>query len=277
MSVTLLINFSRSGGTILSRCLACIPDVILVSEVHPVGCAMDTIKDQVKKWYNINLQEEDFLGSVIELEKICSKSDLHLVIRDFTFNDFIPNELNGYKARNRLSTMEMLNNELKVKTFVLVRDSIDVWISRWKPEKFFEAYKKYVDEILNHNLQVFKFEDFCENPARIIREICNNSGIRFSESYKEYNNYTNITGDNLLKEQSRGAKQVNILPLKRKQLSNTEIKWLNSNQDMIEANTKLNYPINYYDREIEKRYNKWKIEIAYIFRMFSGRKAKTLY
>ena len=35
--VTVMLCFARSGGTVLNRCLGCLPDIVIMSEVNPLG------------------------------------------------------------------------------------------------------------------------------------------------------------------------------------------------------------------------------------------------
>ncbi len=61
MAVVVMIAFARSGGTVLNQCLGSLPDVVIMSEVNPLGGgwgerganSLTTIKDQAKHWYHL--------------------------------------------------------------------------------------------------------------------------------------------------------------------------------------------------------------------------------
>ena len=69
MSVGLMVCYARSGGTILNRCLGCLPGVVMLSEVTPLvdqspaGGEPRTVKDQARQWYGIELQSHGFTES----------------------------------------------------------------------------------------------------------------------------------------------------------------------------------------------------------------------
>ena len=272
MAVVLFNNFPRSGGTILSKCLASLPKTVLISEVNPAGNALSSIREQAKEWYGIDLKQADFGPLVMELYEICRRRGLQLIVRDFTYMNFIPNPANDFKPTNTLDNLNTLRRHAEVKPFVMVRDAIDVWISRLKPPRFFEAYKTYVQEITRQGLPMFKYEDFCREPEKILRRICSEVDIGFSGSFKDYITLDKVTGDNLMKPASRGVRQQIIQPLKRQRLTKSEIHWLNNNSDMIEVNQVLNYPTNYYDKLLEKYPPFWWLKLKILMGKVKGKK-----
>ena len=83
MSVILMICFARSGGTILNRCLGSLPNVVMMSEVNPLGGGVGvggnknsftTVAEQAKHWYQLELESKTFAENIIELEKICERN-----------------------------------------------------------------------------------------------------------------------------------------------------------------------------------------------------------
>lgn len=268
-NATLIICYARSGGTILNKCLGCLPNTVVLSEVNPLGCGSGkkktefrTINDQAKKWYNINLKSYNFTNSIIELYNICKKRKKHLIIRDWSFINFAPGPQNNFHPPNKLLTFELLKNKINLKTFVFIRDSIDVCLSRGKnPKKFFKKYKNYLDEIFKNNLPTIKYEDFCQNPKNTINEICKIAGLEYSENWQNFYNYKNVNGDIQLEKISRGAnlKKIKIIP--RKLTTKKIIDSIENNENMIKLNRLLGYPIKYNNKNIEKNLIK-KIKYA---------------
>lgn len=256
MSVRAMICFARSGGTVLNQCIGSLPNVVILSEVNPLGGGggqgpvwFQTVKAQAKEWYQINLQSEDFVGGILELEQICENSGRSLIVRDWTLVNFFPCEENGWNPPNRLLTLEILEKRCEINPFVFVRDSIDVWISRGTPRArdFFRQYLCYVEAILEKKLPIFKYEDFCRKPSVVIRNICGYTGLVYSDSYKNYASFLNVNGDVQIPRGSRGTKQGEIKPLPRKWLPKDKIIEVNQNADMVRANSLLEYPVSYYD------------------------------
>lgn len=255
-----MISFARSGGTVLNQCLGCLPNTVIMSEVNPLGggagkgpIALRTIKQQAKIWYGINLESNGFTNNALELNKICEDRGLQLIIRDWTFVNFNPLPNNNQNPPNKLLALEALKRKCKLKPFAFVRNAIDVWISRnVSPEEFFGPYLRYVKEILKLEIPIFKYENFCENPDKVIRNICKYAGLKYNDSYKNYASFQNVNGDIQVSEYSRGIKQKEIKLLPRKRISRKKIKKMECNAEMIQANKLLGYSTSYYDAPLEK-------------------------
>jgi len=265
-----MLCFGRSGGTILNRCLGSLPNVIMLSEINPLGSgsgregiSYQTVKEQAKNWYGIDIKSNDFTQGVIELNKICKKNGKYLIIRDWSFVNFAPNRFNDFNPVAEFLTPKALKGHCEIKPFAFVRDAIDVWSSCksnniicHKPmEQFFKYYLAYVNKIVSLQIPIFKYEDFCRNPEKQLQQICDYAGLKYSESFREYKYFDKIHGDIQLQEDSRGIRQGVIAPIKRKRLSKKDICRLNGCLEMIKANHTMSYPTNYYDMLLESRFS----------------------
>lgn len=261
MSITVMTCYARSGGTILNRCLGSLPNVVMMSEVNPLGGGsgsadgdLRTVKEQASKWYDIELKSEGFLDNVLELYEYCNKNNKHLILRDWPFINFYPFLLNDFKAPDRLLILEELKGKVDVKPFAFVRDSIDAWISLGakKPKKYFPYYRKYAEEIVKEKIPFFKYEDFCIDPDITIKNICSYAGIAFDDSYKSYESFNKVNGDTYERNISRGVKGKSIKPLPRKRVTLRRLFQLKKNKDMIEANKLFGYETEYSSVELEE-------------------------
>ncbi len=271
MAVVVMICFASSGGTLLNQCLGCLPNVVILSEVNPLGGGrgrgpvwFDTVKDQAREWYQIDLKSDNFAEGVQELEQICEHTARQLVVREWTFINFMPYEPNGWNPPNKLLTLEAIEKRCEVIPFAFVRDSIDVWISRGTPaaDVFFEHYLRYVEALLENRVPVFKYEDFCRRPDVILRNICEYSGLTYSDSYQNYASFLNVNGEVQNIDGSRGTRQGRIKLLRRRHLPEDKIMEANENADMVRANTLLGYSASYYDAPRENVWlNRFKTEI----------------
>lgn len=259
MTVIIMIGFARSGGTVLNQCLGCLPNVVILSEVNPLGggsgktpVSYQTVKEQAKNWYQIELESDDFIENILELEKICANKGQYLIVRDWTFVNFTSLINNNWNPPNMLLTIETLERKCDLIPFAFVRDSIDVWISRGTPnaKDFFDSYIRYIQAIAGKNIPVFKYEDFCINPDKVIREVCEITGLKYSNSYEQYTKYDRVNGD--IQILSRGREQGAIKLLPRKLIAKEKIIELNQCTQMIKANSLLGYPTSYYDVPREK-------------------------
>ena len=267
MTIPIMLCFCRSGGTVLNRCLGSLPNVIMLSEVNPLGVGSNkdgislTVQEQAKHWYGIEMTSDNFAEGVVELERISESTGKHLVIRDWSFVNFVPNPINNFNPAGKFLTLEALGERCEIIPFVLVRDSIDVWLSYnagnlicHRPiKRFFEYYLGYIKEILKKGIRVFKYEDFCRNPSDIIRQICDYTGLKYSESFLNYEVFDKVNGDVQIPGGSRGIRQKKIEPLPRKVIRKGMISKLNRCHEMIESNRLLGYPTSYYDVPHESR------------------------
>jgi hypothetical protein len=253
MSIILMICFARSGGTVLNQCLGCLPNTIILSEVNPIGggsgkeeISCSTVKSQASQWYGIDLKSNNFAEGLLELKDICIEKQKHLIVRDWSFANFTPLRQNNWQPSYTLLTLEVLQKETHVKPFAFVRDAIDVWISRGMPEcnNFFNSYLKYVKAIIENQIPIFKYEDFCQNPQETIESICNKTGLEYKDVINDYQNFDKVNGD--IQILSRGRRQNSIKPLYRKNIKRDKIQKLHECPAMMEANQLLAYPTSYY-------------------------------
>lgn len=258
--ITLMINFARSGGTILNRCLGVLPNTVVLSEVSSYGGGRGatedsprTVQGQALKWYGISLKSHDFEGGIEELSNCCEASGKNLVVRDWTYASFSPIFENDHNPPYRLSTLDVLSARVSVKPFAFIRDAIDVWISRGMPdtERFFSNYLLFTEQIVAAKMPVFKYEDFCEDPSFEMRKICKETDLRYSEDFiTRYKSFSSVSGD--VQIRSRGVAQGEIRPLRRRLIfSRRRIREMESNDSMRRANELLGYPVRYASRNRE--------------------------
>ena len=254
----LLLNYSRSGGTLLSSVLARLDNVVLVSEVNPVSNAYTSVKEQVKEWYGIDISDGSFTEMIKELNDFCTRNNKTLIIRDYSFVDFTPNSINDFQPKSNFSALVELQNHIPLQVISFVRDAYDVWISRNCPPKFSEGYLKYVEQLMELKIPIFKYEDFCENPEIELSKICDSVNIRYDKKHLENpSKYQNITGDNQMEESSRGRKLNQISRLKRKQIPKKWSVKAGSDIQLKEANKMLSYGTDFDDVEIDKKDLDW--------------------
>jgi len=267
MPIVMMICFARSGGTVLNQCLGSLPNVIMLSEVHPLvedwsneKMSPRTIKHQAKNWYQIDLKSSGFVESVLELEEICQRSGRQLIIRDWTFGGYFPFDKNPSPPADKLLSLETLEGKCEVVPFCFVRDAIDVWISLAlrlpvEMQTFFVQCLKYAQDVKTRNIPVFKYEDFVRNSEDIIHQICRCVGLEFSDSWKNYISYDKVTGDTKFDRLSRGRRSNIIRRLPRRRLSKKKIIEINQCEEMKRANELLGYPTSYYGVEQESMFS----------------------
>ena len=92
----LLHHMARCGGTLISKCLACMDGVLLLSEIHPRGTRWFNPLIQAQKWFGLFSPEEfasfrrmdrsEFADAIVQIAE--RARDRHLVLRDWSHLDF---------------------------------------------------------------------------------------------------------------------------------------------------------------------------------------------
>lgn len=252
-----MVSYARSGGTILNKCLGSMDNVIMISEINPLGGgwgkerehSYTTVQEQAYHWYGIELSQTSFEGAIQELYEYCVQKEKKLILRDWTFVNFSMHEYNNMKPPGKFLSLDVLNDiGLNPIPFALVRNAIDVWISRGKPdvETFFKEYSRYVDKIIDHHIPWIRYEDFCIDPKGSIQKICQIIGIEYTDAWKNFANFVYVNGDVQLKN-SRSNVDKEIKLLKRMSISKEEVDKLYRSEIWQKVNEKL-----HYDAKIEE-------------------------
>ena len=264
-----MLCYARSGGTILNKCLACLPNVVMLSEVNALGGgwgkegkdSSTTPYQQMQEWYGANhgMEGLDFSEQLDLVENDCWLQDNHFIVRDWTTVDFTKHRYNNNNPSFKLNTyntmLDLFGENLK--TFAFVRDSIDVWISRGCPDidEFYFSYNSYLNYLLllqkEDKIQIFKYEEFCGTPKTILTEITNYLGIN-CEPYiinkvvdEDWMYYTKVNGDTQNSYPATDYRSKCISPLSRKPIGRVNVDRINNSKHMILCNNALGYEINY--------------------------------
>jgi hypothetical protein len=91
-TIRILHNLARTGGTIISRCLACMDGVALLSEVHPtLGGEWNSPRVQAREWYGVDVPDGlPFADTIAAIEEAFRSRGQALVLRSWDHVDFVP-------------------------------------------------------------------------------------------------------------------------------------------------------------------------------------------
>lgn len=268
--IGILLNYARSGATVFSKILASQPNVILLSEVNPVHNAVSSPAQQAKNWYNIQIKDSlSWELQILEIYKYCLEHNKQLIVRDFSFIDFTPHQLNNFSPKSSFSILNCLQPLLPLKTFCLVRNAIDVFISRDCPPFFDAYYLNYTQAVKELKVPVFKYEEFTENPNLILYEIGQMFNFNPHNFLPSMLNYANITGDNLLRNPSRGKRQNKLKLLPRKKVSSSIVQQINTSEALKRANQNFNYP-HQFSENLDETTNQLLVEVKFALRKILG-------
>ena len=244
-----MLSYARSGGTLLNRCICSLTNTLVLSEINiealcPNSCS--TIKEQAKKWYGIELRSDGFMENIAEIYEHSLSKKLTLVVRDWTFGSFVPSRYNNSQPSKSLATLDAIAESFPVVSFAFVRNAVDIWLSlKASPRTFYDKNLEYLYEfmksLINKNIKIFKYENFCQNPIQEMKKICDYTGINYNDRFLNYADYKNVTGDTDLSDYSRGIKQGIIGLLSRRETFEFYVDEINSNTKANEINRLLNY------------------------------------
>ena len=208
--VAIVYSLARSGGTIFSKCLACIPGNVMLSEIHPRWSYYDPLI-QARDWFGLISERErqeflarygyDYPKAIQLIASRCIERGLHLIMRDWTHVDFFAGPF-PVKPVHGLSQYAVLKNHFDIRHIALVRHPIDACLSLRKlpPYKditahdFLSRYQFFAG--IAQQVGFVRYEDFCDNPVPVIASVCKTLGVNYSEEFLgKYKSYTTITGD----------------------------------------------------------------------------------
>lgn len=256
MKATLLMCYARSGGTLISRLLGNLDDVILLSEVHPL-CEEDHQKQmqhvswQAREWYGIELKSDNYFDRLYELSDWCNKNNKKLVIREWSFVDFTPCNINMYDPSLVSKTYEGLQSRLNLRVVAFVRNAIDVYLSRTADlGEFAITYLNYCNYLKRNNIILVKYEEFCEN-ILLVNDILGDNSLNDSELTLA--KQSRVTGD--IQGLSRGNMKKNPVKMKRRYAGFSERKKIDSSTVLHKSNERLEYFGGYSSVERENILN----------------------
>lgn len=258
----LMICFARSGGTLLSRILKTNTDNIILSEIgtklgissqNDVLSSSLAIKDQLSNWYKISVNGNNTSEIIKNLNDFCIKNNRRLIIRDWVYNDYVPNKYNHFKPSNLLTSYynykKILSN---LNIFALVRNPIDILLSMDEDiNHFSNFYLEYAKDLIRNNIRIFRYENLASNTADTIIHINKFTGNAINHKSSLWNTISQITGDVQSGFTSRGNRSKNIIKFKRKWISSSKRVLINNNQKLKYLSTAFGYSFLYEDEEFQ--------------------------
>jgi len=210
--IRIIHHLACSGGTLISKCISAMPNVYLLSEVHPftdLGGGKDKAKysptDIISliKYADVPFQYElakrIFNISIDEVYQHVLSVGGILVLRDHTHSDFSTDK----PIPSKSILVSLLEERYEVKSVLTIRDPIDSYSSliknRWvhfSPRNF-EEYCRRVCLLVDafEETGIFKYEDFVKSPESVMIKICDSLDIPFNDEFKYIFSAFKVTGD----------------------------------------------------------------------------------
>jgi hypothetical protein len=225
-------HLACSGGTLISKCLSALPNVYLLSEVHPhTGLAVDLDKPRysptditslakyAKIPFSNELADKIFKQSIISAYEHVESLGGTLVLRDHTHADF--NTWSVIPQRSRV--VSLLEENFNIQSILTVRDPIDAYSSLVKngwvhfEPKSFDEYCRRLLLLLEQfsSDQIFSYELLSSEPQTQVAAICHRLDLQFDETFENIFSLFKVTGDSgrksdVISERERIAPQAII-------------------------------------------------------------------
>nr|CRH05441.1 putative GT41 : related to protein O-b-N-acetylglucosaminyltransferase [Candidatus Magnetococcus massalia] len=257
-TVRVLHSMARSGCTLISKCLASMEKVVLLSEVNPRHCAKYGVIDQAYHFHGLfsahemqqmgDTQRIPFVDAVKQVEARCRQQEKRLLLRDWSHIDFIgtPYVENPLFS---LNIMQSLTPHLYGINTVSVRHPLDQWLStrrlldlkQVKLDQFLHGYRRFAE--LAAQVGFIHYEAFTADPDALLQQLCGALNLPFDSSYQQrWQHYDALTGD---VKSTRGGQA--ITPLRRRAVEPALLAALRANADYM-ASLEL---LGYSDEEVK--------------------------
>ena len=205
-------HFTCSGGTIISKCIAAMPNVCLLSEVDPLSAmGFDSARphfaptDVIRHLrFSPRCIEDEvvvncYLAQIKSLAIDLNKRGMSLVLRDHSHSNYCVERA----ADSRVSHIEILRRHFDSCAIITVRDPVESYGSllgnRWEtyaPRGFDEYCRRYLDFLDEHRtLPVYKYEDFTADPESILMQMCSNLALDYNDVWQSTVSIFSLTGD----------------------------------------------------------------------------------
>ncbi len=244
----IVVGYARSGLTILNRYLAGDQRLICLSEVNSrylCPTLPNDLRVQLKEWYDITLDSNNFTGQVSEILENYTNQNRRLVIRDWSFGSFVPLRYNNLSPSNTLNTIDDIktcSNEFEV--VCIMRNPLDVWLSMNSSKKtFHDKELKYLlnftKDVVRRKIKILKYEDFVADPENILDKLYGLIDMKRPENLTLSNK---VIGDSNYPESSRGAHLNTAITLPKRPLSKEDHHFLTTQSHINEISNILGYP-----------------------------------
>jgi hypothetical protein len=222
-------HFACTGGTLISKCLASMPNTQLLSELDPFSLMQlkeekpiltptDIIAQMRQSTAGVDedLIVELFMNNLNVIVNSTIKKGQRLVLRDHSHSQYCTSR----SLESRQSFYSLIKERYPVKSVVTVRDPLDSYLSllnngwvHFSPQTFDEYCRRYLVFLDDYkDIPIIRYEDFVTSPVKVMEEICDLLELPFVDDFEDLFSAIKLSGDS-------GRKAEFIAPRKRRQVS----------------------------------------------------------
>jgi hypothetical protein len=201
-------HLACTGGTVISKCVAAMPYVALLSEVNPLnrfGADFEPTNpllmlERSYRQLSVNEIREVFQKQIAQVVQICVDDGVDLVIRDHSHTDFCI----GERPAGLTPIFDFLGAEYELLSALTIRHPLDSylgllaqgWEKQFDPSTLSEyasRYHAFLDRY--RDLPIFRYEEFCLDPAAFMLNLCEALELEYEPSFSERFGSIRLSGD----------------------------------------------------------------------------------
>jgi hypothetical protein len=205
-------HLACTGGTLMSKCIAAMPNTQVLSEVDPLSTMqhnpnkprfaptdMVQLMRQSTRGVSSQIVIDLFLNNLETIYSETVHAGQRLILRDHAHSHFCI----GGAIPDRPSFHELIQSRFPVLSVVTVRHPLDSFLSlksngwiQFNPPTFDEYCGRYIAFLNAHEgIPVIRYEDFVNTPQEVMSEICSRLEIPFSDQFIDLFSVFALTGD----------------------------------------------------------------------------------
>jgi hypothetical protein len=205
-------HLACSGGSLISKCFSAMPNVFLLSEVHPhsyrhlptdkaefLPSDIATLAKQAGFPDSDILAKEIFRGAINNAYNHLAKRGGFLLLRDHSHSDICV----GDSITTQSTVIETLSQDFDIKSLITLRNPIDAyaslknnWWLHFQPDDFDSYCGRVITFLAQFESPEIRFyEDFVSDPQASLSEMCEVLDLPYSDDFELIFDMFNVTGD----------------------------------------------------------------------------------
>lgn len=207
-------HFACTGGTVLSKVLAAMPNTVLLSEIDPLSKLLDKrfrsnefapsdlfahLQRSIRK-VDDGIIITAFVAAVLAAKQSLEQQGIYLVLRDHAHSQFCHKD-EDFEQRPTL--FEMLRDHVAMRSVISVRHPLDSFLSLQKNnwvhftpstlESYSFRYAAFLDR--HAGLPIILYEDFIDDAEGVTQYLCVLLGLRYSPFGTQLYSEIELSGD----------------------------------------------------------------------------------
>lgn len=202
-------HFACTGGTLISRCIAAMPNIQVLSEVDPLSRMSPNQLFQPTDLIQLTQQAprpappeavvDIFLGGLRSLADTARRTGLRLVLRDHAHSHFCT----GAAPADRPTLREILARDYTVRALVTVRHPLESYLSllengwiEFEPATLEEYARRHAAFLDRHDdVALLRYEDFLADPEAGMQRACEVLDLVYDPQFRDTFPAIRLSGD----------------------------------------------------------------------------------